>query len=146
MALEVVRAPESRRSAASHVDVARQCLERYFGLRGVYQRTTEIALLEDGAGVSLGVSHLRGAPVYPTDFYVGFGCLGPGGIPVEVRAPRGGQSSAGWVASGDPACPTRTRTSRPPDTPVGPTAGAVRQYYRPVQCGVRLSRNAATPS
>jgi len=46
----------------SDVDGAREFFERWFGLRCVYQRAKEIALLEDGAGFLLGVSNLRGSP------------------------------------------------------------------------------------
>jgi catechol 2,3-dioxygenase-like lactoylglutathione lyase family enzyme len=58
----------------SDVDVAREFFEKVFGLRCTYQRATQIALLEDDAGFSLGVSNLRGSPpsVYPPDFHVGF--------------------------------------------------------------------------
>jgi len=58
----------------SDVDGAREFFERWFGLRCIYQRAKEIALLEDDAGFSLGVSNLRGSPppLYPPDFHVGF--------------------------------------------------------------------------
>ncbi|HKV44456.1 MAG TPA: VOC family protein [bacterium] len=108
----------------SDVDAAREFFEKFFGLRCTYQRAKQIALLEDDAGFSLGVSNLRGAPpaAYPPDFHVGFvlerasdvrdlydlvkaagvaikfdlaeagpnlafQCIGPDGIPVEVRSP-----------------------------------------------------------
>lgn len=58
----------------SDVDAAREFFERFFGLRCTYQRRGEIAMLEDEAGFSLGVSNLRHSPppVYPPDFHVGF--------------------------------------------------------------------------
>ena len=110
----------------SNVGAARVWFETHFELRCVSARRDEIALLEDGAGFSLGVSNLFGnqAPVYPPDFHIGFVledaaqveaiyedlksagiamkhelaaggpniyfmCVGPDGIGVEVRAPRG---------------------------------------------------------
>lgn len=109
----------------SDIHAARAFFETHFGLRCSYTRRDEIALLEDNAGFSLGVSNLfkNAAPTYPPDFHVGFVledaaqvealyeqlksasvvmkhdlteggpnlffmCVGPGGIPVEVRAPR----------------------------------------------------------
>ncbi|HET8654834.1 MAG TPA: VOC family protein [Longimicrobiaceae bacterium] len=58
----------------SDVDRAREFFERHFGLRCVFQRRDELAMLEDEAGLSLGVSNLfhSPAPVYPPDFHVGF--------------------------------------------------------------------------
>ena len=58
----------------SDVDVAREFFEKFFGLRCTYQRAKQIALLEDDAGFSLGVSNLGGSPppAYPPDFHVGF--------------------------------------------------------------------------
>lgn len=111
------------------VGAARAFFETHFGLRCTSARGDKIALLEDEAGFSLGVSNLFGnaAPIYPPDFHVGFVledaaqveatyqrlkgagiamktdlteggpnlyfvCVGPEGIPVEVRAP--GRQSA----------------------------------------------------
>lgn len=58
----------------SDVSQAREFFETYFGLRCAYQRREEIALLEDEAGFSLGVSNLFHSPppAYPPDFHVGF--------------------------------------------------------------------------
>jgi catechol 2,3-dioxygenase-like lactoylglutathione lyase family enzyme len=58
----------------SDVSTARRFFETFFGLRCTYQRAGQIALLEDEAGFSLGVSNLRGSPppAYPPDFHVGF--------------------------------------------------------------------------
>jgi catechol 2,3-dioxygenase-like lactoylglutathione lyase family enzyme len=58
----------------SDVDRAREFFETLFDFRCVFQRRAELAILEDEAGFSLGVSNLFGspAPVYPPDFHVGF--------------------------------------------------------------------------
>jgi hypothetical protein len=58
----------------SDVHVAREFFEKFFGLRCTYQLAKQIALLEDDAGFSLGVSTLRGVPLaaYAPDFHVGF--------------------------------------------------------------------------
>jgi catechol 2,3-dioxygenase-like lactoylglutathione lyase family enzyme len=58
----------------SNVDQARDFFETLFDLRCVFQRRTELAMLEDDAGLSLGVSNLFNspAPVYPPDFHIGF--------------------------------------------------------------------------
>lgn len=58
----------------SEVARAREFFEKHFGLRCTHQREGQIALLEDEAGFSLGLSNLRGLPppVYPPDFHVGF--------------------------------------------------------------------------
>lgn len=66
----------------SDVDAARQFFERHFGLRCVYQRAGQIALLHDEAGLELGVSNLRHSPPspYPADFHVGFVLDGAAGV------------------------------------------------------------------
>lgn len=58
----------------SDVGAAREWFETHFGLRCVHVRRNEIALLEDEAGFSLGVSNLfdSPSPIYPPDFHVGF--------------------------------------------------------------------------
>ncbi len=58
----------------SDVDRAREFFETHFGFRCVFQRRAELAMLEDEAGFSLGVSNLFGSPPpgYPPDFHVGF--------------------------------------------------------------------------
>ena len=58
----------------SSVSAARTFFETHFGLRCTFQRREEIALMEDDAGLSLGVSNLfeSDAPVYPRDFHIGF--------------------------------------------------------------------------
>lgn len=58
----------------SDVASAREFFETFFDLRCVYQREKQIALLEDEAGFSLGLSNLFGsaAPAYPRDFHIGF--------------------------------------------------------------------------
>jgi catechol 2,3-dioxygenase-like lactoylglutathione lyase family enzyme len=58
----------------SDVSSARRFFERIFELRCTYQRRDEIAILEDEAGFSFGVSNLFGspAPIYPPDFHIGF--------------------------------------------------------------------------
>jgi catechol 2,3-dioxygenase-like lactoylglutathione lyase family enzyme len=58
----------------SNVDVAREFFENHFGLRRIYQRAGQLALLKDDAGLELGVSNLRCSPppTYPSDFHVGF--------------------------------------------------------------------------
>jgi len=58
----------------SDVTRAREFFETNFGFRCLFQRREELALLEDDAGLSLGVSNLfkSPAPVYPPDFHIGF--------------------------------------------------------------------------
>jgi catechol 2,3-dioxygenase-like lactoylglutathione lyase family enzyme len=58
----------------SDVTRAREFFEAHFGFRCVFQRREELALLEDDAGLSLGVSNLFKSPppVYPPDFHIGF--------------------------------------------------------------------------
>ena len=65
----------------NHVDLqvsdvarAREFFETFFDFRCVYQRKGEIAILEDEAGFSLGVSNLFNSPppTYPADFHIGF--------------------------------------------------------------------------
>ncbi|MGE0161259.1 MAG: VOC family protein [Gemmatimonadales bacterium] len=58
----------------SDVGAARRFFETHFGLRLVHQREGQLAMLEDDAGFSLGVSNLFGSPppVYPPDFHLGF--------------------------------------------------------------------------
>ena len=58
----------------SNVTAAREFFERHFGFRCGYQRREELAMLEDDAGFSFGVSNLFGSPppIYPNDFHVGF--------------------------------------------------------------------------
>jgi lactoylglutathione lyase len=58
----------------SNVTAARAFFEGHFGLRCTYQRSEQIAILEDESGFCFGVSHLRSGPppVYPPDFHVGF--------------------------------------------------------------------------
>jgi hypothetical protein len=58
----------------SDVDGAREFFETLFDFRCTFQRRKELAILEDEAGFSLGVSNLfdSPAPVYPPDFHIGF--------------------------------------------------------------------------
>jgi catechol 2,3-dioxygenase-like lactoylglutathione lyase family enzyme len=58
----------------SNVSAARVFFETHFGLRCVFQRREELAMLEDDAGLSLGVSNLFDSPppAYPPDFHIGF--------------------------------------------------------------------------
>ena len=58
----------------SDVNRARDFFVSHFDFRVVFQRREEIALLEDEAGLSLGVSNLfkSAPPVYPPDFHIGF--------------------------------------------------------------------------
>jgi catechol 2,3-dioxygenase-like lactoylglutathione lyase family enzyme len=58
----------------SDVDGARKFFEAHFDFRCVFQRRNELAVLEDEAGFSLGVSNLFNAPgpAYPPDFHIGF--------------------------------------------------------------------------
>jgi catechol 2,3-dioxygenase-like lactoylglutathione lyase family enzyme len=58
----------------SNVSAAREFFEKNFGLRCVFQRREELAMLEDDNGLSLGVSNLFNSPppVYPPDFHIGF--------------------------------------------------------------------------
>ena len=58
----------------SDIPAAARFFETLFGLRKVYQREGQIALLEDEAGLCFGLSNLHNsrAPVYPPDFHVGF--------------------------------------------------------------------------
>jgi uncharacterized membrane protein len=84
-------------------DAAREFFERHFELRCVYRRA-ELALLEDDAGLQLGVSNLRHAPppAYPPDFHVGFVLeraedvraiydrLATAGVPIKMSPREGG--------------------------------------------------------
>ena len=58
----------------SDIPVAARFFETFFGLRKVYQREGQIAILEDETGFCFGLSNLHNspAPVYPVDFHVGF--------------------------------------------------------------------------
>jgi catechol 2,3-dioxygenase-like lactoylglutathione lyase family enzyme len=58
----------------SDVDRAREFFETLFDFRCVFQRRTELAMLQDETGFSLGVSNLFDSPppAYPPDFHVGF--------------------------------------------------------------------------
>jgi catechol-2,3-dioxygenase len=58
----------------SSVSAAREFFEKNFGLRCIFQRREELAMLEDENGLSLGVSNLFNSPppVYPPDFHIGF--------------------------------------------------------------------------
>jgi catechol 2,3-dioxygenase-like lactoylglutathione lyase family enzyme len=58
----------------SDVTRAREFFETHFGFRCVFQRREQLAILEDEAGLSLGVSNLFNSPTpaYPPDFHVGF--------------------------------------------------------------------------
>ena len=58
----------------SDISAAAKFFETLFGLRKVYQREGQIALLEDEAGFCFGLSNLHNSrpPVYPPDFHVGF--------------------------------------------------------------------------
>jgi catechol 2,3-dioxygenase-like lactoylglutathione lyase family enzyme len=88
----------------SDVGRAREFFETYFGFRCAYQRGSQIALLEDEAGLSLGVSNLfdSPAPAYPPDFHIGFiletesevraqyDRLKEAGVPMHAELSRGG--------------------------------------------------------
>jgi catechol 2,3-dioxygenase-like lactoylglutathione lyase family enzyme len=95
----------------NHVDLqvadvarAREFFETFFGFRCVYERGSQIALLEDEAGFSLGVSNLfdSPAPAYPPDFHIGFILetesevraqyerLKEAGVPMRAEISRGG--------------------------------------------------------
>ena len=58
----------------SNVSAARTFFETHFGFRCLFQRREELAILEDDAGFSFGVSNLFHSepPVYPRDFHIGF--------------------------------------------------------------------------
>jgi catechol 2,3-dioxygenase-like lactoylglutathione lyase family enzyme len=58
----------------SDVNRAREFFERFFDFKCVFQRGAQLAILEDDAGFSFGVSNLFNSapPVYPTDFHIGF--------------------------------------------------------------------------
>lgn len=77
----------------SSVPAARTFFETHFGFRCVYQRRGEIALMEDDAGLSFGLSNLSGSPppVYPPDFHIGFILTGES----EVRAVHDRLTAAG---------------------------------------------------
>lgn len=88
----------------SNVSAARAFFETHFGLRCLFQRREELALLEDDAGLSFGVSNLFGSapPVYPPDFHIGFILdteaevrdvhqrLVDAGVPIKTGLSRGG--------------------------------------------------------
>jgi len=83
----------------SNVSRAREFFEAHFGLRCTFQRREELALMEDDAGLSFGVSNLFGSapPVYPPDFHIGFIL----GSEAEVRAIHGRLRSAGVTIKTD---------------------------------------------
>jgi catechol 2,3-dioxygenase-like lactoylglutathione lyase family enzyme len=58
----------------SDVSKARAFFEHHFGLRCTFQRREQLAILEDDAGLVLGVSNLFSSapPAYPPDFHIGF--------------------------------------------------------------------------
>ena len=86
------------------VERARRFFEDHFGLRLVHQRKDQLAILEDQAGFSLGVSNLYGSasPAYPPDFHIGFileteaevrtsyDRLRAAGVPIKSELSRGG--------------------------------------------------------
>jgi catechol 2,3-dioxygenase-like lactoylglutathione lyase family enzyme len=95
----------------NHIDLqvsngpaARAFFESNFGMRCIFQRREELAMLEDENGLSLGVSNLFGAPppVYPPDFHIGFilekeadvrrinGQLKKAGVTIKTDLSRGG--------------------------------------------------------
>ena len=88
----------------SDVPRTREFFETHFGLRCVFQRRNEIALMEDDAGLSFGVSNLFGSapPAYPPDFHIGFILdteaevravherLRNAGVPIRTELSRGG--------------------------------------------------------
>jgi catechol 2,3-dioxygenase-like lactoylglutathione lyase family enzyme len=88
----------------SDVSRARRFFEEHFGLRCRFQRREELAMLEDDAGLELGVSNLFGSapPVYPPDFHIGFILtteagvraaherLQRAGVPMKTDVSRGG--------------------------------------------------------
>ena len=88
----------------SDVALARTFFETHFDFRCVYEREGQLALLEDEAGLSLGVSNLFGSPppAYPPDFHIGFildeeaqvraryGRLQSAGVPMKSELSRGG--------------------------------------------------------
>lgn len=95
----------------NHVDLqvsdvarARDFFETHFDFRRVYEREGRLALLEDEAGLSLGVSNLFDSPppAYPSDFHIGFILeeeaevraqyerLRSAGVPMKTELSRGG--------------------------------------------------------
>lgn len=88
----------------SDVSAARHFFETHFGLRCTFQRREELAILEDDAGLVLGVSNLLNSPppLYPPDFHIGFilsseaevrlvyDRLAGGGVEVKTPVSRGG--------------------------------------------------------
>jgi catechol 2,3-dioxygenase-like lactoylglutathione lyase family enzyme len=88
----------------SDVSAARSFFETHFGLRCAFQRRNELALMEDDAGLSFGVSNLfdSAPPVYPKDFHIGFildtesdvravhDRLNTAGVPMRTELSRGG--------------------------------------------------------
>jgi len=58
----------------SNVSAAREFFETHFGLRCTFQRREQLAIMEDDAGLAVGLSNLFASapPVYPPDFHIGF--------------------------------------------------------------------------
>lgn len=58
----------------SNIHDAVAFFETYFGLRCIYRREGQIALLQDDDGFQFGLSNLHNSPppVYPPDFHIGF--------------------------------------------------------------------------
>lgn len=106
----------------SNVDSAREFFETHFGLRCTYQRSGQLALLEDDGGLELGVSNLRGLPppAYPPDFHVGFVLeraddvrdayerLQAGGVRIKME-PREGGPNLFFVIEGPDGIPVEVR-------------------------------------
>jgi catechol 2,3-dioxygenase-like lactoylglutathione lyase family enzyme len=112
----------------SDVGAARAFFERFFDLTCTYQRAGQIAILEDDAGLQLGVSNLRGSPppAYPPDFHVGFVLphanqvkemyqrLRAGGVPIR-RDLREAGGNLFFMCEGPDSIPVEIRA--PVDTP-----------------------------
>jgi lactoylglutathione lyase len=109
----------------SDVSAARKFFETWFGLRCTYQRAEQIALLEDDAGLQLGVSNLRGSPppAYPPDFHAGFVLerasevretyerLKEGGVRIRIDLREGGPNLF-FVCEGPDTIPVEIRAPR----------------------------------
>lgn len=109
----------------SNIEAAREFFERSFGLRCIYRRAGQIAILKDDGGLELGVSNLRGSPppAYPPDFHVGFVLASAGevrgtyerlktaGVRIKIDLREGGPNLF-FVCAGPDAIPIEIRAPR----------------------------------
>jgi catechol-2,3-dioxygenase len=110
----------------SDIHSAKEFFETHFGLRCSFTRRSEIAILEDDIGFSLGLSNLfehETPPVYPPDFHIGFVLedvaqleeiyqrLQSAGVPMKYDLREGGPNLY-FVCIGPDSTPVEVRAPR----------------------------------